>query len=62
MTTRARRFGIAVTVSVLMLLVFGLSTVLELWHDYLFVRVVAGLVYSLLGAIVGYIAGTHRTR
>jgi hypothetical protein len=55
-----RRLGVAVAGSALVVLVFGLSAVLELWHDYLAVRVVAGAAYSLVGAIVGYIVGTHR--
>jgi hypothetical protein len=56
-----RRLSVAVVGSVLLLALVGIETVLELWHDYLVVRVVAGALYSLLGAVVGYIVGTHRS-
>lgn len=59
MPLSVRRLSVAVVGSVLLVLVFGVGTVLELWHDYLAVRLVAGAVYSLVGAIVGYIVGTH---
>lgn len=60
MTTRVQRLGVAVAGSVLVILVFGINTVLELWHDYLAVRLIAGVTYSLVGAVVGYVVGTHR--
>lgn len=60
MALSVRRLSVAVVASVVLVLLLGLDTVLNLWHDYLAVRVVAGVVYSLLGAVIGYIVGAHR--